>query len=158
MEARIVPTESPDTGTLDLAAVLLVMQAGFGLVSAVGLVVLTFFVGASPLVGPALLVAIGGPLMAILCARGLSRLRRWARNGALVYEALILLGAAFRFVIDRGVALSLVVTLTSVVIPLAVSVLVLSPSARRANAAARRRKRASAATELALPLPLRPAA
>jgi hypothetical protein len=158
MEPRNVPGERHDTGTLDLAATLLVMQAAFGLVSAVGLVVLSFFVGASPLTGLALLVAVGVPLLAIIAARAITRQRRWARNVVIVYELVVLLGAVFRLIIDGSVALSLVVTMTSMLVPASVMVLVLSPSARRAVAGARRRKAQDTPIELPETVPLRPAA
>ncbi len=158
MEPRVVLDERAETGTLDLAAVLLVMQAAFGLVSAVGLMVIAFAIGASPFTGMALVVAVGVPMLAIVTARGITRRRRWARNVAVVYELIVLLGAIFRLIIDGSVALSLVVTLTSMVIPASVVLLVLSPSARRAVAAARRRKKLPAPVEIGEAVPLWPAA
>jgi hypothetical protein len=71
---------------------------------------------------------------------------------------MVLLGAVFRLIIDGTVALSLVVTMTSLLIPASVVVLVLSPSARRAIAGPRRRKSRPAPLELPESVPLRPAA
>jgi O-antigen/teichoic acid export membrane protein len=149
-----IPHESArDNGALDVAAVLLVLQAGLGLVSAAGVLFLTIASGGAPLYVAALLVALVGPGLALLLARGLTRCRRWARNGAIAYEALILIGAAVRFFFDREVALGLVVTLTSVVLPLAICGLVLSPGARRAVAVRRRRRGKSAVVAVPQTLP-----
>jgi O-antigen/teichoic acid export membrane protein len=140
LPAAIANEGARDNGALDVAAVLLVLQAGLGLVSAAGVLFLTIASGGAPLYAAALLVALVGPGLALLLARGMTRCRRWARNGVIAYEALILIGAGVRFFFDRDVALGLVVTLTSVVLPLAVCGLVLSPGARRAIAVRRRRR------------------
>ncbi|MGH2531494.1 MAG: hypothetical protein ACRDJW_04215 [Thermomicrobiales bacterium] len=135
----VVISQSPPTSeALDLAAVLLVVQAGLGLVAAAGVIFLTVLAAGAPLFVLASLAALAGPLLALMLARGLTRCRRWARNGAIVYEALILISAGVRLYFDREVALGLMVTLSSIVLPLAVCTLILNRAARRAITANRR--------------------
>jgi hypothetical protein len=131
MEPRPAAGSAADFGVLDLAATLLIVQAGLGLVAAVGVGFLTVATGGAPLYLLAAAVALGGPLLAIVVARGLTRGRRWARNGALTYEALVLIGAVARLFFLRELAFGLVVTLTGIVLPLTVGGLVLSSAARR---------------------------
>ena len=140
--------------TLDVAAVLLVLQAGFGLVAAVGLGLLTVIAGGAPLYLVALAVGLAGPLLALTLAAKLVRRRRWARRVTVVYEAFILLNAGVRFFFDREVALGLMVTLTSVVLPVLIWTLVVTPSARRATGTGRRRKRNAGALILPLDEPV----
>jgi len=147
MEARPArvetPAASPDMGILDLAAALLGLQAALGLVSAVGVAFLLALTGGSPLYVVTLGIALFGPVLALRLAIGLTRPRRWARRGAVAFEALVLLNAAARAFFDRELALGLVVTLSSVVVPLVVCGLALHPVARRATAPgpARRKRR-----------------
>lgn len=127
-----------DLGLLDVAAVLLVLQAGLGLVSAAGVVFLAVLSGGAPLYLLASLVSLVVPVLAIVLARGLTRGRRWARNGSVAYEVLVLLNAAVRFVFLHEVAFGLLGSITGLVLPLVVCVLVLSPNARRAVVHTRR--------------------
>jgi len=148
--ANAIATANPalaTTGTLDTAAALLVVQAGFGLVSTAGLVVLLVMAGGAPIYLAATAVALLGPILAVTLAVGLTRARRWARRGAVAYEAIVLLHHAVRLFFDREVALGLVVTLSSVVLPLAIGALVLGREARRATAPRRRDASAPAALD-----------
>lgn len=123
--------------TLDVAFVLLVLQAAFGFVAALGMFVLAAATHSLALAGGGLLVAVGVPGALLLCAFGVARLHRWAWFCVLGFEAIELLGALFRLLLRAYSATSLVGLLTNLVVPALVAGLLLTPSARRALAGLR---------------------
>jgi len=125
-------SESADAilGSVELVVVLLLLQVGFGLLSAIGMLVLALFTGGLLAYWWALPLAAGLPVLLLWCVRGLRRGRRRARTWVLWYEGLVLLNAAVRLVFDREVALGLVVSVTTIGVPLVVCGLMLSPAVR----------------------------
>lgn len=130
-----VPKPAPDhaeeiPGAVELVVVLLLLQAGFGLLSAIGMLVLALFTGGLLAYWWALPLAVGSPVLLLWCARGLRRRRRRARTWVLWYEGLVVLNAAVRLVFDREVALGLVVSVATIGVPLVVCGVLLSPAVR----------------------------
>lgn len=120
--------------TLDIAFVLLVLQAAFGFVAAFGMFVLAAATGSLGPAGGALLFAVAVPSAVLLCAFGVARLHRWAWFCVLGFEAIELLGAVFRLLLRAYSATSLVGVLANLVVPALVAGLLLTPSACRAIA------------------------
>jgi hypothetical protein len=110
-----------------MASLLLVLQAGLGLVAALGLL---GFARLNNAVGAMLVpeaLAIGGPLLLLLLAVGVARAWRLATPLVLAYEAVTLLGTAVSLLASQGAALSLTVGLTGLALPIATAVLTLRP-------------------------------
>ena len=120
--------------TLDIAFVLLVLQAAFGFVAALGTFVLAATTHSLGLFGGALLFAVAVPSALLLCAFGVARLHRSAWFCVLGFEAIELLGALFRLLLRAYSVTSLVGLLANLVLPALVVVLLATPSARRAIA------------------------
>jgi hypothetical protein len=107
-----------------IASLLLVVQAGLGLLAALGLLVfarLSNAVGA--LAGPEAL-AFGGPLILLICALGVAKNWRPARIAVYAWESLTLVGTAISILASAGSSLSLTVALTGIGLPLAIIVLI----------------------------------
>jgi hypothetical protein len=119
---------------LDVIVVLLVMQSALGWLSVLATFLFAAAAGALPFFGGAILVGLVGPVLTLALALGLTRLKRWARNGVLAYEALVLLGAAARLLISRGFALQLAPLATGVLLPAVIAGALLSGRMRRAFA------------------------
>lgn len=130
MDASERLVDGADRGTTDIAFVLLVLQGGIGLVSALGLLVFLHFLGGGVI---ALLPAFGVPLVLFGLAAGVSGYHRWARVAAIVFEGLVLLGAVWRLFIGGELAINIVMLLSTVAIPFAVSALLLTRGAREAS-------------------------
>jgi hypothetical protein len=130
--------EEPAPGSLEIAFVLLLLQTAFGAVSTLGTVVIGAAFGALPALGGPILLGLAGPALTILLGVGVGRFRPWARNAAVVYETLLLLGFFARLLIGGSVAFGLVPLLVEFVVPAAALGLLLNRSARGALAAARR--------------------
>lgn len=125
-----------DLGWLEVAAVLLVVQAGIGLLSTlVQMIMAVIGIAQSPI---SLLISLGIPALTLASARALLRRRRWARRFALGLESVLILGAGARFVIGRELAFGLMPLVSLVILPLAVGVVLMRPETRRAMAAAKR--------------------
>lgn len=125
---------SSDQETLQIASVLLILQGGFGLVSALGLVAFAGITRSLGQAGGPALFAFVVPICALVCAAGVAACRRWAQIGAMIFESLIVLGAAVRLLISAGATAALVPLVTTIVLPAAVTALLLSRSARQAIA------------------------
>jgi hypothetical protein len=123
---------SGSTDTIDVAFVLLVLQAAFGFVAALGMFVLAAATHSLGLFGGALLFAVAVPSALLLCAFGVARLHRWAWYCVLGFEAIELLGALFRLLLRAYSTTSLVGLLANLVVPALIAGLLLTPSARRA--------------------------
>ena len=119
---------------LDVIVVLLVMQSALGWLSVLATFLFAAATGALPFFGGAILVGLVGPVVTLTLAAGLTRQKRWARNGVVAYEALVLLGAAARLLISRGFALQLAPLATGVLLPAVIAGALLSRPARRAFA------------------------
>jgi hypothetical protein len=107
-----------------IASLLLVAQAGLGLLAALGLLVfarLSNAVGA--LAGPEAL-AFAGPLILLICALGVAKNWRAARIAVYAWESLTLVGTAISILASAGSSLSLTVALTGIALPLAIIVLI----------------------------------
>ncbi len=126
------PRPRPDTGTIDVAFVLLAVQASIGIFAALTMLVIGAATGALPLMGSALLIAILWPAGALALAAATARLHRWARRGVLVYEGLALAAWAFSLLFSARDALHLMDLVTGAVLPLSIFVLMWMPSARMA--------------------------
>lgn len=101
----------------NLVWLLLVTHASMMLVSALGLLVYALYSRAvGLLIGPEGL-AIGGVAVLLVLAYGTLRDWRWARGGAIAYEALTLLGTCIALLASRGQALTLTMALTGIVLP-----------------------------------------
>lgn len=116
---------------VDVARVLLTMQSALGLLSVLGTIVFAGFAGALPLFAGAIGFGLIGPALAFILTSGLGRLKRWARNGVIVYEGLIFLAAAARFLIGKSLSIQLVPLMTTLLLPLAISGLIASRPAWR---------------------------
>ncbi len=130
MDASGKVVDGADRGTTDIAFVLLVLQGAMGLLSALGMLAFVRLAGGGPI---ALLPAFGVPAIVFGLAAGVSGYHRWARVAVIVFEGLVLLGAALRLLIGREVALNIVMLLSTIAIPLSVSALLLSRGARQAG-------------------------
>jgi hypothetical protein len=128
------PTISGDVSRAAIAAVLLTMQTGFGLLSALGLLVFARITGSIGTVVGAALLALLFPLLALVLAGGVALHHPWARRGALAFEAVTLFLALLRFILSRGETLALVPFLTTFALPVTVAALLLAPSSRQAIA------------------------
>lgn len=135
---RPARNEASATGRLDVAAVLLVMQGAVGLLSVLGTLVIGLTGGSLPNLSRAILLGLLGPMAALTLAGGIGRLRRWARNGTVAFEVVVLLGGLLRLAVGRGMAVQLVPLLVVAVLPAAILELVLSRPSRRAFARTRR--------------------
>jgi hypothetical protein len=132
---------SLNTASIDVAAMLLLLQAGISLVSLIGTIVFGFFFG-NPLIfaGP---IAVGalGILMPLLLMRGILRVRRKARTIVIVYQAVIMLAYAARLVIGQEFAIGLIPLLTGIALPMTILGIVLNRSCRRAFAKQPKKRR-----------------
>jgi hypothetical protein len=116
-----------------IATLLLVVQAGLALLAALGLLVFARVSNAgASLAGPEAL-AIGGPLVLLLCAVGVARNWRAARLGSYIWEGFTLLGTAFSVLASAGSSLNLTIAMTGIALPLAIVVLVRSARPIAAN-------------------------
>jgi hypothetical protein len=138
METRQPPIDRLDPGMFDVVFVLLLLQTAFALVSLLGTIAIGAGLGALPALTGAILLGLAGAGATLLLAIGLARLRRWARNTAVVYESLLLLGLLLRLLVGRRFSFGLVPLTTEFALPLAVIALLLNRTARRTLAAARR--------------------
>jgi hypothetical protein len=116
---------------VDVARVLLTMQSALGLLSVAGTIVFAGFARALPLFAGAIVIGLIGPALALMLASGLGRLKRWARNGVIAYEALVVLAAAARFLIGKSLSIQLVPVMTTLLLPLAIAGLIASRSVWR---------------------------
>lgn len=129
-----------NTSSIDVTAMLLLIQAGIGLISWIGTIVLGIFMGAPVLFAVPVAVGSIGVVLPLLFARGILRLRRKARTGVIVYQTVILLALIVRLIIGGEYAVGLLPLLTSGVLPLTILGIMLSRSCRRAFAKQRRPK------------------
>lgn len=147
------------TASIDVVAMLLLLQAGISLVSLIGTIVFGFFFG-NPLIlaGP---IAVGalGVLMPLLLTRGILRVRRKARTIVIVYQAVIMLAYVARLVIGQEYALGLIPLLTGIAVPMTILGIVLNRSCRRAFAKHPKKRRKAKLTAIdATSMTLEPAA
>ena len=127
--------DSVDLGGAAIASVLLVMQAGFGLLSVLGLLVFARITGSMATAGGQALFALLLPLAALAAAGGVAAGRPWARRSALALEIVLLAFALLRLLVSRGGTLALTPLLTTFILPGAVVALLLRESNRRTIAA-----------------------
>ncbi|HEY7269367.1 MAG TPA: hypothetical protein VH951_06040 [Dehalococcoidia bacterium] len=124
-------TASPDSTTIDVLHMLLLLQGAMLLLS--GLMMFVFS-GASPLALP---LTIGVPLLLFVLAAGTVRRWRWVRRVTMVVQTLTLLAFALSFLLGLLAALdfslNLLTLITNVVLP--VSVIALARRMPRAVAA-----------------------
>lgn len=119
---------------VDAIVVLLAIQSALGWLAVLGTFAFAAAAGAVPFFAGALAAGLVGPLLTLALAAGLTRFRRWARNGLLAFEGLVLLAGLARFLIGRGQSVQLVPLLTVIGLPLAIAGLGLSGPTRRAFA------------------------
>lgn len=136
------PSPSFTTSSIDLTAILLILQAGIGLVSWIGTIVLSVFMGNPILFAAPIAIGTIGVGLPLILARGILRLRRKARTAVIVYETVIVLAFIARLFIGREYAIGLVPLLTSTVVPLTVLTIVLNRSCRQAFAKQKRVRKA----------------
>ena len=128
----------PDADLVEIGFVLLLLQSGFGFISALGLLAYASISGGAMRSILSLSIAFGAPAVLLVLAAGVEHGRRWAGVATLLFEAVVLLGALLRILTGQGHTLTLVDLITTVAIPLTVGGLILV--ARRH--AGRRRKTA----------------
>lgn len=126
-----------DGEILDVAAVLLLVQATVALMTSVGFFIWAIATGLLPVLVLNAVLEAGKPVLLIVLATSIVRRRRWARRWAVAYEALALAGLAANLlggllpVVQVGV--SLVMIVTSAALPIALIAMLMSPSARQAT-------------------------
>ena len=126
----------PNTGTCDIACVLLVLQAGIALVTLLGMVAVAVALGSLAAVGGLVLLALAKVVLQLVLAAGLARLWGWARRMGIAFEIAALAGGMLNLAvgvvpqIDGG--MGFLALLTNLALPVTVLILLLSPSARRA--------------------------
>jgi hypothetical protein len=130
-----------DAGRAGIASVLLTLQAGFGLVSALGLLVFARISGSLASVTGQALFALLIPLLTFVAAGGVIAYRSWARRGALALETVTLIFALLRLLISHGETLALAPLLTTFTLPVTVLALLLGLGGRRLFAAQRQQAR-----------------
>jgi hypothetical protein len=133
-EQSRITVRPPDTGTVEIAFVLLVLQSAFGFVSALGMLALAAATGALPAMGGGVLFAFAVPAVILVLAFGVARLHRSAWIGALVFEGFDLLGALFRLAIHAYSVTSLVGLTVNLLIPAVVVGLLVTRRTRAAIA------------------------
>ena len=111
-----------------LAALLLAVQSGLYLLSAVGLFAYATFTNARALLAGPELFAIGGPVLLLLLSIGVLKRWRVARIGVYLFEALTILGTAFSMLASAGSALTLTIGMTGLALPAAIVFLVKRPA------------------------------
>lgn len=131
----------PGTDEHDVAIVLLVLQSAIGMLSVLGSIVIGAATGALPVLAGAIALGLFGPAAALVLAAGIGHRKRWARNGVVLFEGIVLLGELVRLLIGRGVAVQLVPLLTACVLPVVVLRLTMSKPSRRAFSRAARSDR-----------------
>lgn len=120
------------TDQLDVAVALLVLQCAIGLLAVLGTIVIGRVTGSLPNLSRAIGFGLLGPAAALVFAIGIGRSRRWARNGTLLFEGIILVGGLLRIVVGRGSAVELVPVLIGTVLPAMILGVVLTGPSRRA--------------------------
>ncbi|MHB8574014.1 MAG: hypothetical protein ACYDCQ_01660 [Dehalococcoidia bacterium] len=127
----------PETGTIDIAFVVLLMQGSIGIFTALTQLIVTAYSHSIAGAGPSLLFAFGWPALAVLLGAALVRLHRSARTILFVYECLSVLSWLAALVTSRGAGLALMPLASGALIPLTVILLLRNRSTR--TALARRR-------------------
>jgi hypothetical protein len=124
---------TPDPGVVEIVRVLLLMQAGFALLSTVGALAVGLFTGTLAPLQPTLAVSAGAAVAALILSARLGR-RSWrARRLVMVGECLVLAGALVDLTLSLAIVhepLGLVPVLTRIVVPVAVLVLLRRQRAR----------------------------
>lgn len=117
---------TPDPGLLGIVRVLLLLQAGFGLLSVFEVAFIGIFTGTLPLLAPTLALTFGTAVTILVLVASLQRRSHRARGLVIAGEIVVVLGA----LVDLGLALiltgeplALVPTLTRLVLPVGVIVL-----------------------------------
>jgi hypothetical protein len=113
----------------DVAVVLLLLQAVLGLLSFLGLVAVAFLF---PVLTPAGLIVLLGFALPLACAVGVARGWRWARRGAVIFQAVTLVSVGANLLIDLippvQMELTLSGLLSSFALPVSLIVLLRSPA------------------------------
>jgi hypothetical protein len=116
----------------DVAVVLLLLQSLLGLLSFLGLAVLAFLF---PALTPAGLAVLLGFLLPLACAVGVARGWRWARRGAVIFQAMTLLSLCVNFLIDVLPPVQMELTLSGLLsgfaLPVSLIALLRSPATER---------------------------
>lgn len=128
------PPTTADTAGIDIAFVLLLLQSGVYLLSLVGLLVLALFTHAAAGASLSGLLTLVAGIWPLILAGGLAGMHRWARLGAVTFEALSVLSFLFRVVVDHDLGSDLVTLLTGLALPLLVAFLLIGRGARSATA------------------------
>jgi len=125
---------NPDPGVLELVQVLVLLQAGFALLSALEVSLAGLFTGTLPLLVPTVAVTAATALATLVLVAGLGRHSSLARRLVVVGEALLVLGTLADLALAlflAGTLLDLVPMLTQLVLPVAVIVLLRKSRPRR---------------------------
>ena len=137
------PPERRGLETLQIAFVLLCLQAGVGLLATLGAVVFAAVSRSSALLGTPVLVALTVPALELLLGAALVRQHRWARTGLIGLESALALVTLFRLALHAAPGLGLAGVSLGLLVPVAINGLLLSRSGR---AALRRQPAADAGT------------
>jgi hypothetical protein len=121
-----------DKGPVDIAAILLVLQAALGLVA--GLDVLWIAAGQMP---QATMLTVGVSVAGLVAAIGVATLHSWARWLVVALQGLLVLNEISTTLPRPAIGISLVAVLTNLVLPAAIIALLWSRSSRAAFARAR---------------------
>jgi hypothetical protein len=117
---------TPDSGVLAVVRVLVLLQAGFVLLSTLQAILLDLFMGNLALLVPTIALSGGTAVVVLALALGLGRRSYIARRLLMIGESLVVLGALVDLalaILLAGRPLDLVPTLTRLALPVAVIVL-----------------------------------
>ncbi|HKF76257.1 MAG TPA: hypothetical protein VKF59_08955 [Candidatus Dormibacteraeota bacterium] len=129
-------TFGPASSRPEIAAVLLLLQAGAWLLAAVS--ALPFAVGGEPTMLVPAALTMGLVSLALLLAAGLGGRRRWARSWALALEWTCLLGSLLQLALPIGTPRGLVALMVDVGLPVALLALLMGRRGRVAFGAVSR--------------------
>lgn len=123
----------PDPGSLEVVRVLVLLQAGFALLSVVEVVAIGVFTGTLAVLGPAIALNAGIAGLALLLVAGLGRRSYLARRLVMTGEAFVVVTALVDLalaIIMAGRPLGVVTILTRVILPVGVIVVLRRTRAR----------------------------
>lgn len=124
---RIMPShEGPDTSSLDMVHVLLLLQGALLLMSGVAMLI---FMGGNPLAIP---MSLGVPILLFVLAAGVVRRARWARRVTVIVQVMTLLGfvasAMFGLIAALDFSLNLLTLITNIALPIGIISLLQNPA------------------------------
>ena len=129
---------TPDPGLLGIVRVLLLLQAGFGLLSVFEVGFIGIFTGTLPLLAPTLALTFGTAVTILVLVAALEQRSNRARGFVIAGEIVVVLGALVDLALAlllTGEPLGLVPTLTRLVLPVGVIVLLDRMRARETSPA-----------------------